>query len=339
MLNIRPSNLTKEYILSKITDKDIFEKYLQINLTDYIDGGLFTNPLRPDDNPTCSIKSFNNKLIFRDWADSESLDCFSFIQRIANCNYYDGLCLIAKHFDLLEGDDVEKFKYIIDVNQIVELKKREKLKSELLIKRCDWSKKHIDFWKQFGLTIDDLEGDIHPIKCFWLNGHKYFPKNDLGFAYHFGGYDYKIYNPLANRKTGEIKFIHNVSDIFQGEQQLKFDKLNLLITSSYKDVKLLRKIEKEYNLDFEVVAPISETSLPANKIQYYIGMYANTYMYHNNDNAGIKAMVKYSQQYNMGYFHNPLELPKDPTDIVKKFGYEKGSEIIVNIIENNTLKF
>jgi len=336
----KPSCISKEYILSKISAVDIFEKYLGISVADKLDGRIFHNPLREDANPTCTIKSYPNGIIwFRDWSDSQGYNCFGLVQKIAHCKYFDALCLISKHFSLLSEENNELYKYILEPEKVIELYAKEEKPTLLQIKRIGWSSKHIQYWREYHLEIEDLEDDVSPIKCYWLNNNKYYPKNGLGFAYYFGEYDYKIYNPLASRKLGQIRFIHNNTKIFQGERQLKFDKPQLIITSSYKDVKVLRKIERLNNLGFECVAPMSETSLPKERLEELRKKYLNVYLYHNNDKAGVDAMLSQSAKYTLSYFHNPIGMDKDISDVSKNRGLDEATKVIKQLTNDNFIPF
>lgn len=329
MIPAKPSNITKEYVFSKVTQEQVFEKYLQLNVAPYIySGGLFCNPLREDNSPTCSFKVYKNSsyscgylIWFRDYADvGKGMDCISLVRRIANCNYFDAICLIAHHFSLLSDEDEQSYKYVLDPVRMLMVAEKSK-EVELKIKRTAWRKEHIAFWKQFYLTTEEELANIYPIDYYWLNGERYTPKGNFGFAYHFWDYNYKIYIPYANPKT-EIKFIHNNANILQGEEGLKFDKDTLIITSSYKDVKVLRKIEKMGNLGYEAAAGMSENTLPANKVNKAKTKYKRIILFQNNDAVGLRNAKAQADEHNLIYVHTPLDEPKDPADFIKKHGPE-----------------
>ena len=74
-------NLSKEFLLSKVTEEDIFMKYLNIypNLNDY-----FRNPLRTDAHPDCKFyRDSRGTLKFKDFAYGMNIDCF-------NCAFLSG---------------------------------------------------------------------------------------------------------------------------------------------------------------------------------------------------------------------------------------------------------
>lgn len=342
MLKSRDSYISKEYIFTKITQQQVFEKYLGISISSLLDGTLFCNPLRDDTIPTCTFKVYVNSksypegyfINFRDWADNRGYDAIGLVQKIANnCSYMDALCLIAHHFNLLSAEDELEFQYVLNTDRMREVVKMSQKEVNLRITRKPFEKQHIEFWKQYHLDIEDLEDDVFAISCFWLNNERHNPARNLGFAYHFGDYNYKVYNPLAKKQLGQIKFMHNNARILQGENKLKFDKDLLILTSSYKDVKLLRKIDKLYDMNFECAATMSETTKPIKEsIDFFKTKYRNILLYYNNDDAGLKAAKSQSEEFGLEYIVNPENLPKDITDISKELGFDFAVETINNLL-------
>lgn len=340
-MKLRNSLLTKEYILSKVSQAQIFSKFLDLsNIDRYLrnDNTMFVNKSRyNDDSNTCTFKVYSiaefpyERIWFRDWADSKGYDCFGLVQYLYyNCSFYDALEVIAKEFNLLDLETFKELQYVIEPKRQLEVL-RAIQPPRIRIKSVPFSQKDINYWKQYNLDIEDLEGDIKAIKCYWFNEARHdIELTEIVYAYDFDNYNYKLYFP--NRSKKEIRFLHNNAQIFQGESKLKFDKDLLIITSSYKDCKVLRKIEKIYNLNFETIAPMSETTLPKNRLNFLKTKYKNTLLYHNNDEAGLRAMKAQSEKHNLEYIFNPLDLPKDISDIVKLYGFDKAVETIHNLL-------
>jgi len=350
----KDSKLTKEFILKNISNDTlssqiaIFERYLGIsNLYSIIKhGGMIVNTLRDDDLPTCTFKVYTNsngepKLWFRDWGEIKGKDCFDLVQHLAGCTFAEALELITIHFGLLAGElNTQKFKYVMTPNQILELTRNNTQPVEIRVKTTDWTKEHIDFWKKYELGSEDVVYDTAPIKAYWFNNHK-FIVNKIAFVYWFSDkYDYKIYLPYADKAKRELKFIHNRADIVQGHNQLKFNKSTLIITSSNKDVKVLRKQARVNDFDFEVVAPMSETT-PIKKeiIELYKQKYDNIILYYNNDKQGIISAEAHSKLYDCTYVTNPIGDPKDPSDIVKERGSEELRYHLETILYRNIAPF
>lgn len=346
MLKGSYSYLSKDFILSQITEEQIFEKYLGISIGTLLDGRMFVNPLRSDFNPTCTFKYINGKLKFRDWADTKTLDCFDLVKSLANdCSFIDCLRLIAHHFSLLGAEEANKMKYVLDPNRLLELKKEQQKTIEIRIKRTDWTKNHISFINNYGLSIEDVP-NMFPIKCYWVNGIKYQLKTIM-FAYHFNDifsdtypFDYKIYCPFADKNKGELKFLHSNPKILQGEDGLKFNNSTIIITSSYKDVNVLRKLVKIYPdiFYFDTAATMSETTpIHKEKLEFLKRKYKQIILYYNNDKPGIKSAETQSLEYGCSFIVNPEGFPKDPSDIVKenKGSYDELYEVMLELLNLN----
>jgi hypothetical protein len=90
--------MTKNELLSLVSEKQIFKHYLNINIENIEDGKLFINPLRADEYPTCSFyrADNDNRLRWTDFAGFTSTtknnkvyrswDCFDTVQYIINKN-------------------------------------------------------------------------------------------------------------------------------------------------------------------------------------------------------------------------------------------------------------
>lgn len=104
-------NLTKEYILSKVSEEEIFEHY-----GIKVQKGLFCSKLRQDKRPTVSFyRNKSGRLIMHDFGDSSFIDCFSYVQILFDVSYYMALQIIANDFKLINRPDIPinkaKIKY------------------------------------------------------------------------------------------------------------------------------------------------------------------------------------------------------------------------------------
>jgi hypothetical protein len=345
-MRTKDSRINKDFVLSNVANTPIdsqiaiFEKYLGISNVRYLieNNILFCNPLREDSFPTCSFKilssvNYGYKVWFRDWAEISGKDCFDLVQNMAKCDFNEALELICYHFDLLSLERTTQLKYVMTPTTILELNQKEAKPIEIRIKTIPWGKEHLAFWMQFELCTPEDLANIVPIRNYWVNGVKFnIPKN-IGFAYLFGGYDYKIYLPYADKAKGELKFIHNRADIIQGAGEVDFAKSTLFITSSYKDVKVLNKIAKTYDFDFTALAPQAETILiPKEKIAKIKEKFEYVILFHNNDKAGIQAAISQSETYDCLFIHNPIDEPKDPSDMVKLKGLKYTADTIKTLL-------
>ncbi len=333
MYTIHP-NLTKEYILTKITQEDIFEKYLNICVqTDT----LFTSPLRKDNKPTCGFKyNPNGKLRLKDFSGHFWGDCFDVLGKKLNvdANTKVGFNIvldnIAQVFNLhkySEGNYTNS-TIILDENYF----KKVKSKSIINIKIRAWNKYDVEYWKKYNINIKTLEFfNVYPCQTVWLNNEVNYTyrANDLAYAYHFGGKDFKIYFPLRK----EIRFLSNTS-ILQGINKLTCGKA-VVITKSYKDVIAF----KGYGI--EAVAPSSEAHLISKEDYNFLKQRYNfIFSLMDYDDTGIKMSRQLEKVYNIRplYFTDKIwnrkkgiSGAKDLTDFTAKFGVIKTRELIYKI--------
>ena len=83
-LEVAP-RITKEFILSKISQEAIFEFYLGIP----VKKGLFCSPscIRVDKKPTCSFyKSGKGNLTYKDFA-GPTFNCIDVVMHLYNCSF------------------------------------------------------------------------------------------------------------------------------------------------------------------------------------------------------------------------------------------------------------
>ncbi len=260
MYGILPS-LTKDYILLRITQEQIFEKYLGVPVTN----DLICSPLRARDNhPTFSFKySDNGKLRARDWAGYFWGDCFDAVAYLLHVDSKSkrgfGVVLdqIARDFRLHKyADDTVNSGSTFDVR---DANTKVKTKTLITFQGRNWTKQDADFWKAGNMTSEGLkEGRVYPCLYIWVNNNLIYNFNpkDPAYAYYFTPNDIKIYFPL--RET--YRFIGNTSYL-QGIDLLVPDEFGI-ITKSYKDVLSMK------TFDLQAVAPSSE-STPVSREQWF----------------------------------------------------------------------
>lgn len=125
---------------------------------------------------------------------------------------------------------------------------------------------------------------------------------------------YKIYQP----KVRDNKFI-KIKEYIQGTDQLNYKGEYLIICSSLKDMMAMRKLGFS---NVEVVAPDSENTLISEHvIVAYKHKYKAVITLFDNDEAGIAAMKKYHERYDLKFVHLPIE--KDLSDAIEKHGVDE----------------
>lgn len=311
--------ITKDFILERVKQEDIFKKYLGIDEINH--SKLYINPLREDDETPSSSFSWDKKgemLKFTDWPmrgkPNWSIDCFNLVQLIYDCTFKESLFKIYQHFNLINDDEKEE-----SLIEIEELRKevRKKNKKDIRVEIKNWNKLEITYWKEYYITEDVLSlYNVYPVRRLWINGECVYNYSayDIAFVYFFGEELLKIYFPL--RKKGEVRFIQNTSSILQGSQQLSLSSELCIITKSYKDVMALR------GFGIESVAPLTETVIISPK-QYNIlsNRFENLFTLFDPDKSGIRSAVKHKVKYNIPILmFDKNQDEKDFSDNLKKYG-------------------
>lgn len=320
--------IDRDFILNRITEEDIFHKYLGIypNTEDY-----FTNPLRGDDNPDCKFYRDNTArraLKFKDFAWGVNWDCFNVVQYIYAdvTNFYDALRRVAKDFNLY-GEDINK--EIVEGFKIkIQTAKKD---TALKVQRREWYDFDLKLWGE--ICTDNKRAleffNVAPLERAWSGDREIysFNRKDPGYVYWFGDYDYKLYWPL--RKEG--KFLQNKSNILQGWHQLPESGDNLVITKSYKDVICMR------TFSIFAVAPMSESVLiSSEQFEELNNRFFNIYSLMDRDRAGMRMAQLLRKTYGIEPLLFPSDNalfrgkdePKDFTDTRKDYGLQYLLELI-----------
>ena len=260
MRNINSSKLTKQSVLSKVSQVTIMATYL--NLSDKIvqycidSGELICSPLRDDAHPTCGFRFDNRgKLKFKDFAGYFWGDCFDVVALIMNSIYkktYDvsnkqDFIKILRHItftfkDIFYGQEKD-INLINSINTAIVNIKHSKPIIELVVRQ--WNEDDRKYWAQFGVSLQYLNLHfVYPIEQYYINRKinpepKYYYKtNDPCYGYNLGQdrngvYSIKLYFP--NRKHSSTRFITNCNHL-EGIYNLdKNDYDYIVITKSTKD--------------------------------------------------------------------------------------------------------
>lgn len=322
------NKLSPEYILSRISEESIMYFYLGINLNKR---GLFRSPLRRDKNPTCSIfRNNKGKLIFKDFATGQYLDCWNIVMTIHNCSYRDAIKIVANDFGIIKNKSLIKNKGKIDTS-IPKIDEKEFSKIQVEIQ--DFSELELKWWLKFGITKEILNKfNVFSCKHVFLNDNLIASSQQHCPIFGYYGKKYqgnelwKIYFP----KRKEYRFIGNYpSKKLQGYDQLPKSGKICIITKSQKDVMTL------YSLGIPACAPNSETVIPSDTIiedlkkrfTYIIVLWDNDY-------TGITFLNKFKRKYpELIYTWLPRDSgAKDISDFYKVYGKKKTQALIKEFI-------
>lgn len=320
MLKLIPE-ITKKYILSKLTEKEIFDKYLG-NLS-Y--GELFCSPLRKDKNPTCNLYlTDTNRTLFIDFSGDFKGDVFSFIMKFNNCSFKEALLIIAYDFNLSNRK--------VSVNKLAF---KEKIRIEKVL-GVTWQKlnqKDIQFWKSYGISVNTLKKfNVCSVKHVWLN-------NAIISSYSTDSpiYGYSLENKLKfyYPYKKDTRFLSDFKGI-QGLEHLPQTGDLLIITKSYKDVMAL------WEDGIYAVAPQSETiNLSESFITEMHLRFKKVLFIYDFDLAGIRSINKLRKRIPINYtfftngkFKTTKYPGKDYTDIIKNKSKEFAKSSLLSMINN-----
>lgn len=316
-------NVTKEYILRRISQEDIFQRYLGIRP---VIPGRFTNPLRKDENPDCYFKyDTRGVLKFIDLAKRWSWDCFNVVEVVNSCTFIQALRIVANDFEL--GGSNIKIDNSLRYNQ----EDKERYKFRIHIRVRHWCNRDFQFWKHSSKEELELAG-IYALDRFWLEIRGELVQYVCGtrirtYAYIFGRDDendliIKIYCPDKN--IG--RFYHSHTNVLQGSNTLPKSGKDFVLTKSYKDVYYIKKF------GFAAAAPMSETILLThNQYDILSSRFENLYSLMDRDKTGMHMMWLLRKYYGIQPLLIPRDLEKDFTDNLFKYGYQNMIDLIEDL--------
>jgi hypothetical protein len=314
--------LTKDTVLSKVDDYNIFRFYLG---QDFDFKKRYSSPFRTkgvDNNP--NLRFFpgdHDNILFKDFANGIGGDCFKFVQNLFGINYNDALVKIDEDLGLgIQSNKEPRFK--IQLTKKPEaLVKQDKL---IQIIPKPFTKEELKYWEQFYINQTDLfQKGVHSIHRLYIN-KQLIPNynNELRFAYLFKDY-LKIYSPMSK----DFKWISSCpNDFISGFDDIMHKVMNgyqdnkLIISKSVKDELVLKKFFRD------VCSTQNESSASINEdnMKIILQGYApeNVFIAYDNDEPGVRASKYYTDTYGFRYINVPKiyrrEGIKDWADLVSK---------------------
>lgn len=330
IFQFRPK-ITKDLILSKFSEEQIMEYYLNIP----VKKGLFRSPLRKDRQPTCSFYRNNSgTLIFKDFATGQHLNVFDVVQNIFKCNYFEALRIIANDLNIVNDKTLHKNHGKINLNPI---RVKDKEVSKIQIEVQDFTDNELKWWGKYGITLDILKKfNVYSCKHVFLNSNLFATSQQHCpiFGYYGGKIQdnkekielWRCYFP----KRKNYRFITNwPSKKIQGFNQLPKKGKLLVITKSMKDCMCL------YSCGISACAPNSENLFISDKVledlkqrfRYIVVLY-------DNDKPGQYNMAKIRKAHpELIYTFIPKEYgSKDISDFYKDHGRKETINLIKNFV-------
>lgn len=260
--NINTSNITKDYIESKISQELIVSKYLDIDIEDVHHciehNTLITSVFRDDDTNKSMGIQYNNKnrlkvrdfngIFFGDVYDVVAYVLSFVYNRTINVNNKNDFYFVLKHICYTFSDIIDNKE--IDENNINNIKtavnRIKNNKTIIEIASRSWNKDDRYIWKKWGINLNYLNTHfVIPVDQYYINRftnpepHYYYSSKDPCYAYILGInkkgiYNIKLYFPLRN-KAKQLKFITNTTCL-EGLVNLELYNYDyIIITKSSKD--------------------------------------------------------------------------------------------------------
>ena len=313
-----PDNITLDWILSKVTEYDIYAKYIgQFKV-----GMIYNSPFRKDKNPSFGIyySKRTKQLLFKDHGTGECGNVIKFVSLFTGkTEYNDILSDIVDKLNITNNTKLVSSKQYIQPTETV-----------IGVVRQEFTDIDINYWKQFNISINTLKKfNVNSIKYYLCNGivkGTYKRENPM-YAYKVYN-NFKIYRPLADKYT---KWRNNLTDYdIQGYEQLPQKGDILFITKSMKDVMCL------YEMGYPAVSPSSEsTFLPKDVLEQLKTRFKRIIILFDRDVAGVKRSRKLSQETGLEtLFINKRFKAKDVSDAVKANRFEEIKNWLNETIKN-----
>ena len=299
--------ITLDYILSKVTEYDIYAHYLgQFKV-----GMIYQSPFRKDKNPSFGVfySKRTNQLLFKDHGTGECGNVIKFVQLYTGkTNYNDILQDIVAKLNITPETKLDSSKQYIPSTETV-----------IGVVRQEFTDTDIKYWNQFNISTKTLKKfNVNSIKYYLCNGVVkgiYKPENPM-YAYKVYN-NFKVYRPLGDKYT---KWRNNLTEYdVQGYEQLPKKGDICIITKSLKDVMCL------HEMGIPAISPSSEsTFIPESVLVYLKKRFKKIIIIFDRDQAGFKNVRKIIKKYkDLDFlFINKKFKSKDISDAIKNNSYE-----------------
>ena len=302
----KPTNVTLDWILSKVTEYDIYASYIgQFKV-----GMIYNSPFRQDDNPSFGIyySKRTGQLLFKDHGTGECGNIIKFVQLYTGLtNYNDILNDIVTKMKITNNTKLVSSKQYIPTGDTV-----------IGVVRQEFTDVDKQYWSQFGISEPTLKKfNVNSIKYYLCNGIVKGIYKDENPMYAYKVYNhFKIYRPLGDKYT---KWRNNLTETdIQGYEQLPEKGDLLIITKSLKDVMCL------HEMGIPAISPSSEsTFIPQTFIDALKRRFKRILVCFDRDGPGVSYLRKISLKTGLEpvLVHKKFKA-KDISDAIKLNGFE-----------------
>ena len=318
---LKPSFLTPEKILEKITEYDIFKYYMPN--TDWEPNVVTFSPFRNERNPSFMIGNKQGRLTFIDFADtSKRGSCFDFVRMSFNLkDLKEVLALIDRDFGLGFSRETNTEQYKRIVSQYIQPVRAVKVYSNIQVVVKAFTNDELAYWNQYHQSLDDLKANnVYSISKVYLNKQLFPVPFELRFGYLYDD-KWKIYRPHAKDKKS--KWVPNNVPItaMDGKDDIKQCDV-AFINKSKKDYMVMKKL-------FPCSCAVQNEGLgcfsPEN-VEYIKSNSASQILSFDSDVTGVENSQQITKIFNFDYCNVPRkylsEGIKDWADLAKAHGMQ-----------------
>ena len=198
----KPQNLTLDWILSRVTEYEIYSHYIgQFKV-----GAIYNSPFRTDRNPSFGIyySKRANCLLFKDHGTGECGNIVKFVSLYTGkTDYQEILQDIVDRLKITNNTKLDSTKQYTPTGETV-----------IGVVRQPWTLADIGYWSMFNISKKTLEKfNVSSIKYYLCNGIVKGIYKDTNPMYAYKVFNnFKIYRPLADKYT---KWRRSRSKIFK----------------------------------------------------------------------------------------------------------------------------
>lgn len=323
---------TREYILSNISDYQIYEKYWpEFNL----EKRRYNSPLRLDKIPSFCIFPSNqcDRLFFYDQVTQDKGDCFVFVSKLYKISFKDTLFKICSDFGLTDEVFIPS-SFKADIKKKVSKKvvnySTVSKSVSIKVKTRDFNELELKWWKEYGISLETLNKYwVFALERLFIN-EWITHCNSHTFGYlerKENTFTWKIYKPLEENK--EDKWINNNDkSVIQGYSQLPQTSDILILSKALKD-----------SMSIVENANIASCSLQSESGDIKVKVmkelkerFSKIYILFDSDKWGIKYGNELAQKHEIIPIFIPHPQYKDFSDLYKGVGKEYSIKILNKLI-------
>lgn len=323
--------LWKEDITNVIPEAEILGYYLGISKIPCV----INSPLRPDTKPSLGFFTRDGvEIVYQDFSTGETGTTFMLLGQLFKLSQEETLKKIYNELVLKRILNTTK----VDISERSRNRVTFSNGTEIDCKVRNWKKHDIDYWEQYGISLEWLKfSNTYPISHILVTKDK-FTKTFLAEKYAYAYVEFKdgkttlkIYQPFSETFKWTNKHDSSVWDLWQ---QLPKEGDNLIITSSRKDALCIWE-----NTGIPACSLQAESYFPKEQVVDELkSRFKNIYILYDNDfnkekNYGALYSKALSEKFNLIQITIPNEFRvKDTSDLCKEYGREQVKQTISKLI-------